>query len=113
MRSPSASSSRRHVPATAPLPTAASPATEPTSWVVEQYWPGLTRELFRTAAARVRQTAEAMTRDGTPVRCRHSTLVPADEAAFSVIDAASLEVVQALYLRAGVRFDRILTAEEV
>ena len=112
MRSPSASSSRRRV-AAAPLTRAASPATEPTSWVVEQYWPGLTSELFRTAATRVRRTAEEMTRDGTPVRYRHSTLVPADEAAFSVIDAASLEVVRALYLRAGVRFDRILTAEEV
>lgn len=113
MRSPSVISARRPAAAAAALAPAASRAAEPTSWVVEQYWPGLTSEVFRAAADRVRRTAEAMARDGTPVRYRHSTLVPADEAAFSVIDAASLEVVQALYLRAGVRFDRILTAEEV
>lgn len=113
MRSPSATPSRRPAVSAPALAPAASRAAEPTSWVVEQYWPGLTSEIFRTAANRVRRTAETMARDGTPVRIRHSTLVPDDEAAFSVIDAASLEVVQALFLRAGVRFDRILTAEEV
>jgi hypothetical protein len=47
------------------------------------------------------------------VHCRHSTLVPADEAAYSVIEAPSQALVQELYTRAGVRFDRIVTAEEM
>ena len=110
MRSPQSPSRRA---AAAGSPPVASRTQEQTSWVVEQYWPGLTREVFRTTAERVRRTAEAMARDGTPVRYRHATLVPGDEATFSVIDANSLEVVQALYRRAGVRFDRILTAEEI
>jgi hypothetical protein len=83
------------------------------SWVVEHYWPGLTRELFRSTVEQLRRTAEAMARAGTPIRFRHSTLVPADEAAYSVIDAASQAVVEELHARAGVPFDRILTAEEI
>ena len=54
-----------------------------------------------------------MARDGTPIRCLHSTMVPADEAAFCVFAAASAEVVEQLYARAGVRFERIVAAQEV
>jgi len=85
----------------------------PATWIVEHYGPSLTSEAFRVTAKQLRRTAAAMARDGTRIRYRHSTIVPADEVALCVIDAASLEVVQALYQRAGVRFDRILTAEEV
>ena len=91
----------------------AGPGAQTTSWVVEHYWPGLTSELFRTLPRRIHRTAAAMARDGMPVRCRHSTLVPADEAAYSVIEAASQALVQELYARAGVRFDRIVTAVEM
>jgi hypothetical protein len=89
------------------------PGTRTASWVVEHYWPGLTSELFRTLTGRLRRTAAAMARDGMAVRCCHSTLVPADEAAYSVVEAASQALVQELYTRAGVRFDRIVTAEEM
>jgi hypothetical protein len=116
MRNPSAPASRRRSdsPPQARARTARAPGTiEPSSWIVEQYGPGLTRETYRAAATQLRRTAQAMARDGTRVRYRHSTVVPADEVALSVVEAASLEVVEALYQRAGVRFDRILTAEEV
>jgi hypothetical protein len=83
------------------------------SWVVEHYWPGLTREIFRSTVEQLRSTAEAMARDGTSIRLRHSTLVPGDGAAYSVIDAVSQAVVEELHRRAGVPFDRILTAAEV
>lgn len=53
-----------------------------------------------------------MRRDGSPIRCVHSTLVPEDEAMLSVIDAASSELVEQLFARAGVRVDRIVTALE-
>jgi hypothetical protein len=91
----------------------ARPGTGTASWVVEHYWPGLTSELFRTLTGQVRRTAAAMTRDGMAVRCRHSTFVPADESAYSVIEAASQVLVRELYARAGVRFDRIVTAVEM
>lgn len=82
-------------------------------YLVEHYWPGTTAERCRATAERVRTTAEAMTRGGTPIRCLHSIVVPADEAAFCVFDAASIDVIEQLYARAGVRFDRIVDAMEV
>jgi hypothetical protein len=85
----------------------------PSTYLVEHYWPGITAEAFRSAAEQVRTAAEAMSRDGTPIRYRHSTMVPADEAAFCVFDAASAELIEQLYARAGVRFERIVAAVEV
>jgi uncharacterized protein with GYD domain len=81
-----------------------------TTYLVEHYWPGLTTETFRETAERVRATAEAMAHAGTAIRYLHSTMVPADEAAFCVLDADSMELVEQLYSRAGIRFDRIVAA---
>ena len=83
-----------------------------TTYLVEHYWPGLTTETFRATAERVRATARAMARGGTPIRYLRSIMVPADEAAFCVFDAASMELIEQLYARAGVRFDRIVAALE-
>lgn len=80
------------------------------SFLVEHYRPGITADAFRAAITRVRTSAAAMRRDGSPIRCVHATLVPADEAMLSVIDAASSELVEQLFARAGVRVDRIVTA---
>jgi hypothetical protein len=92
------------------LPTAC-PAT--TTYLVEHYWPGITVEAFHSATERVRATARSMAQDGTLIRYRHSILVPVDEAAFCVLDAASSNLVEQLYARAGIRFDRIVAALEV
>ena len=64
-----------------------------TTYLVEQYWPGITAEDFRVATERVRATARAMARGGAPIRHLHSILVPAAEAAFGVFDAASIELI--------------------
>ena len=80
------------------------------SFLVEHYRPGITADAFRDATARVRASAAAMRRDGSPIRCLHVTLVPEDEAMLSVIDAASSELVEQLFARAGVRVDRIVRA---
>jgi hypothetical protein len=61
----------------------------------------------------MRATARDMRRAGTPVRYLHSVMVPVDEAAFCIFDAASIELIEQLYVRAGVRFDRIVGALEV
>src|SRR5262245_1988845 len=84
-----------------------------TTYLVEHYWPGITADAFRAAAQRVRLTAREMAHGGTPIRYLHSIMVPADEAAFCVFDAASLELVEQLYARAGIVFDRIVVALEV
>jgi hypothetical protein len=80
------------------------------SFLVEHYRPGITADAFRGAMVRVRASAAAMRRDGSPIRCVHATLVPEDEAMLSVIDAASSELVEQLFARAGVRVDRIVEA---
>ncbi|MBY0277563.1 DUF4242 domain-containing protein [Candidatus Binatia bacterium] len=80
------------------------------SFLVEHYRPGITVDAFRDATARVRASAAAMRRDGSPIRCVHATLVPEDDAMLSLIDAASSELVEQLFARAGVRVDRIVLA---
>ena len=82
------------------------------TYLVEHYWPGITAVTFRTAAGRVRASAEAMAREGLPIRYLHSTMVPDDEAAFCVFDAASAELVTEAYARAAVGYERILAALE-
>lgn len=80
------------------------------SFLVEHYRPGITPDAFRNAKARMRASAAAMRRDGSAIRCVHATLVPEDETMLSVIDAASSELVEQLFARAGVRVDRIVRA---
>lgn len=86
---------------------------EPPTFLVEHYWPGQTVEAFRAAADVVRASAEAMARAHAPIRFLHSTLVPEDEAAFCVFSAASPDLVEEAYRRAGVAFERIVGALEL
>lgn len=75
--------------------------------------PGTTTECFCATAERVRATAGTMARGGTPIRHLRSIVVPVDEAVFCVFDAASMDLIEQLYDRAGVRFDRIVDALEI
>lgn len=81
--------------------------------LVEHYWPGVTAEAFRLAAERVHVSASELARAGEPIRYLHGTLVPADESAFCVFEAASVELVERAYEKAGVPFERLLVALEV
>ena len=78
------------------------------TFLVEQFWPGVTEAEFLAAAERVRASAADI-----GLTFLHVTLVPGDEAAFSVFAADSAELVQEAYRRAGVPFERILDAVEV
>jgi hypothetical protein len=83
---------------------------ERNTYLVEHYRPGLTVEVLGRWAGRVRQAAEAMERDGKPVRYVRSTIVPADESLLCLIEAATEELVNELYARAGIPFERVSTA---
>jgi hypothetical protein len=83
------------------------------TFLVEHYWPGVTEDAFRSAAERVRLSAEELSAGNTEIAFLHSTLVPGDEAAFCVFKARSMEAVVEAYTRAGVKFERILDALEV
>lgn len=83
------------------------------TYLVEHYLPGATPEGFRATAGRLRSVAATMTSGGTPIRYRQAILVPSDEAAFCMFEAASIDVITQLYRRAGIAFDRIVDALEV
>jgi hypothetical protein len=80
------------------------------TFLVEQYWPGVTAEAFELAAERVRASADEL---GAEIRVLHSTLVPGDEAAFCVFLASSPALVVEAYRRAGVPYERILDALDI
>ena len=82
------------------------------TYLVEHYWPGSGAERFLATTELVRATAAAMAESGASIRFLRAIIVPGDEAAFCLFDAASMEVVEQLYHRAGVRFDRIVDALE-
>lgn len=82
------------------------------TFLVEHYWPGVTADQFGDAADRVRTSADRLAADGAPIRYLHSTLVPEDEAAFCVFEAASEFLVREAYRRAGMRFERVVAAVE-
>jgi hypothetical protein len=79
-------------------------------YLIEHYAPGLTVKGLGCWAARVRETAVAMEREGRPVRYLRSTIVPADEALLCVLEAGSEELVREVYARAGVPFERLSVA---
>ena len=81
--------------------------------LAEHYWPGVTAEAFRIAAERVRLSAAKLAQDGEPIRYLHATLVPSDESAFCVFEAASIDLVARAYADAQVRCERLLIALEV
>jgi hypothetical protein len=87
--------------------------TQQPTFLVEHYWPGVTAEAFRSAADRVRASAEELAMGTGRIAFLHSTLVPEDEAAFCVFAASSAELVAEAYSRAGVPFERILGALEM
>jgi Nickel responsive protein SCO4226-like len=84
--------------------------TRLSTFLVEQYWTGVTAEEFDDAAERVRRSAEEIADDGIRIRFLHSTLVPDEETALCVIEAESAAAVEDAFARAAVRFERIVEA---
>lgn len=84
----------------------------PRVFLVEHYWPGVTRSSFADATERVAAAVERLAQSGADIRFLHSTLVPEDESAFCVLSADSEQAVIGAYSAAGIRFERILPAVE-
>jgi Protein of unknown function (DUF4242) len=61
-------------------------------------------------AERARLSAEALTREGTPVRYLRSILVPEDETCFFLYEACSADSVREAAQRATLPFERITEA---
>ena len=61
-------------------------------------------------AERARLSADALTREGTPVRYLRAILVPEDETCFLLFEAGSADAVREAAKRAALPFERITEA---
>ena len=80
------------------------------AFLAECYWPGVTEAALAEVLGRARTAAEELRREGRVVTLAGSWLVPADEVAFLIVDAETLDEAHAMSERAGVPFERIVEA---
>ena len=83
------------------------------TYLVERYWPGVTRELLLDALNRVRRVVDEIGAEGTRIRDVSCTLIPSEEVVFSVYDGPSANAVRQLNERAGIPVSRIVEAVSV
>jgi hypothetical protein len=81
------------------------------TFLVERYWPGLTKDEFAGAERRLRRAVRDLVRTGAAIRLVSSTFIPAEEIVLSVFEAPGEAAVVEANLRSGVRFDRVQPVE--
>jgi hypothetical protein len=81
-----------------------------TEFVVELYIAETDRDSAQRGANDARFAAEAITREGTPVRFLRSIFVPEDETCFLMFEAASIDTVRDTARRAALPFERVTEA---
>jgi Protein of unknown function (DUF4242) len=81
------------------------------TYLVECYWPGLTREIVEAVDARAR--AQAAEQVPPAIRYLGSVLVPGDEVVFFEFEASSPEEVARASADAGIPFDRVVESVRV
>ena len=77
------------------------------TYLVEHYRPELTVDGLRQWAARVREAAAELEREGREVRYLSSAIVPVDESLLCLFEAADEELVREVYARTGLPFERL------
>ena len=82
------------------------------SFLVEAYLPRSQPDEAQAAGRRTRAAANALSREGTPVRYVRTTFLPDDETCFHLVEAVSTEVVEELSRRAELGHTRIVPAIE-
>ena len=80
------------------------------TFLVEHYRPGLDAEELGRWVGRVHEAISDLESEGKPLRFLRSTIVPRDESFLCVLEAESEQLVRAAYARAGIPFERILSA---
>lgn len=76
--------------------------------MAECFWPGVTMQNVAAAGDRLSQAPRAASRDDASARYLGSILVPTDEIALLLLEAASLAAATELAQRAAIPFERIL-----
>jgi len=82
-------------------------------YVVERYLPGVSRDELECKLERLKLATRELRDEGTLVHYLGSTIVLEDEACFCQFEGPSEEAVVEANRRAGVPFDRIVTAVRV
>ena len=80
-------------------------------FLVERYWPGISREQLADAEQRMRRAARDLARTGMAIRILSSTFIPAEEVVLTLFEAAEEEDVIEANRRSGVPFDRVQPVE--
>ena len=83
------------------------------TYLVERYWPGVTRELLLEALDRAKRVMDEMSPAEMRIREVSCTLIPSEEVVFSVYDGPSAYAVRELNERAGIPVSRIVEAVSV
>ncbi|HEX6351244.1 MAG TPA: nickel-binding protein [Candidatus Dormibacteraeota bacterium] len=78
------------------------------SYLVECYWPGLTEARAASSTRRAEQAAAQLAAGGAEIAYRSAIIVPEDEVALCLFEAASPSDVAEVCRRAGLPYDRIL-----
>jgi hypothetical protein len=80
---------------------------QPSGYLVECYWPGVSAERVAAAVERSEQAAGELRSHGRPLHFTGSILVPADETVFGLFDGEEADA-RAVSDKAGVPYERIL-----
>ena len=80
------------------------------TFLVERYWPGVTLATFTEAAGRLADSVDRLRREGAAIQTVAATLVPSDEAAYWIVDASSIDLVEKACQGAGMGAERIVPA---
>ena len=78
------------------------------TFMAECFWPGVTAQKVADAGERVRQAAQAVSCDDGLARYLGSILVPTDEIALFLLEAASIDAATELARQGAIPSDRIL-----
>jgi hypothetical protein len=76
--------------------------------MAECFWPGVTAQDVADAGERVRQTSQAINLEGGFARYLGSILVPTDEIALCLFEAASIDAAAEINERAAIPSERLL-----
>lgn len=84
-----------------------------TTFMAECFWPGVTERQVADAGRRARRATLALRSEGAFSRYLGSILVPSDEIAFCLLEAASLDAACDVSRRAAIPFERVLEVVRV
>jgi hypothetical protein len=82
-------------------------------YLVECFWPGLTRETVLAADSRVRSRVTQLCEEGSHLRYLGSLLLSQDEVVFFQFQASSPEQVSLASTEAGISFERVVESVRV